>query len=44
MNGRAACTLPAPAKPLSLDAPKPSMASLTLTGSLNTIAAPKFPD
>jgi hypothetical protein len=26
MNGRAICTLPVPAKPLSLDAPKPGMA------------------
>jgi hypothetical protein len=26
MNGRAICTLPVPAKPLSLDVPKPGMA------------------
>jgi hypothetical protein len=39
MNGHAICTLPAPAKPLSLAAPKPSMAYVALLTSTGNAAA-----
>jgi hypothetical protein len=38
MNEHAVCTLPAPAKPLAPDAPKPSMAFVQSVADVNRLA------